>query len=68
MTTAYASKHNVSFEEAQATKFAISLEKQMKDREFFTNRKLTVPSTKEKRRQKIIELFLSENQKTINCN
>ena len=40
----------------------------MKDREFFTNRKLTVPSTKEKRRQKIIELFLSENQKTINCN
>ena len=68
MTTAYASKHNTTLEEAKAIKFAISLEKQMKDRQFFIDRKLTIPTSKEKRRQKIIELFLSENEKTISNN
>lgn len=57
----YAEKHNMSFEKAFIVKEAIAIKNNKKDKEFFIERNLNVPSNAEKRRQEIIEILLKEN-------
>ena len=60
MTSAYQSKHNMTFEEAEATKYAIKLVKAGKDKEFFIERNLTVPKNQTLRKQDIAKIYLEE--------
>lgn len=57
----YADKHNISFEEAYIIKMAIDIIKNKKDKQFFEQRSLDIPSNLEKRRKAIIEILFSEN-------
>lgn len=56
----YSERHNISFKEAMITKYAIDIIKTRKDKEFFLDRDLIVPTNVEKRRSSIIEILLKE--------
>lgn len=57
----YAESHNISFEEAYITKIAISIINSKKDKDFFIERNLEVPSNQAKRRDAIISILKTEN-------
>ena len=57
----YAEKHNISFEEAAVIKTAIAIIKDKKDKDFFIERNLEVPSNLKERRENIIRLLKIEN-------
>lgn len=57
----YADRHNISFEEAYIIKSAISIIKDKKDKDFFTERNIEVPSNAIKRRDAIIQILKTEN-------
>lgn len=56
----YAEKYSVSLETAKITKYAIQLIENKKDKQFFIDRKLTVPTNSDKRRVAIIKILISE--------
>ena len=56
----YAERKGISFEEALIEKKAIAIIKDKKDKEFFTERKLKVPSNATLRRKEIIKILLTE--------
>lgn len=56
----YSERHNISFKEAMITKYAINIVKTKKDKEFFHDRNLLVPSNLASRRSLMIEILLNE--------
>lgn len=56
----YAERRGISFDEALIEKKAIAIIKAKKDKEFFTDRKLKVPSNVTLRRKEIIKILLAE--------
>ena len=57
----YADKHNITFEEAFIIKTAIAIIKDKKDKEFFIERNLEIPSNATSRRDNIIRILKIEN-------
>lgn len=57
---AMSSKQNISFEEAEAAKYAIKMVKQLKDKSFFTDRNLDIPKNQKLRKQEIAKIYLEE--------
>lgn len=60
----HSEKLGIDFETATYDKIAIKLIKEKLDKDFFTERKLPVPSNQEKRRKEIVEVLKQENNKT----
>lgn len=60
----YAEKEGLSFEEAYVVKTAIAIIKNKKDKEFFEERGLEIPSSVPKRREAIITILKEENNIT----
>lgn len=56
----YAERYNLTVTDAQIYKTAIQICNSNKDKEFFIDRKLTVPSSKPKRKEAIIEYLKQE--------
>lgn len=56
----YAESNQLSFKEAMITKYSIDIIKNKKDKEFFTDRELEIPSNVELRRKGIISILLTE--------
>lgn len=57
----YSEKQVISFKDASLVKIAIKLINEKKDKQFFSERNLTVPSNVVKRRIQIIDILKKEN-------
>lgn len=60
----YAERMGISLQDAEIAKIAIKLQNERKDKEFFTDRNLSIPSNAEKRKAAIIEILTNEKTKS----